>query len=282
MQDARKRAGMTMAVAAGASGQSEQSVRRIEQGTVSSTPGKIIVMCNAYGVSDYTRDALVGLAKETKSKGWWHSYGDMIPTWFEAYVTLEQTASRIRVFEPQLVPGLLQHSSYMELVIRTDLPDLREDQVAARIELRRSRQGLLHRSIPEPPRVEVIISEAVLLAEPPVEDVMRTQMWHLLQASELPCLDLRLLPLRSGPHRGSVAGAWTLLDFPAQNGNNPPPSTVYSENLTGALYLDKQAEIDAYTDVWNGLDAAALDPAESIEVMSQRLKELNDRVEAQR
>jgi transcriptional regulator with XRE-family HTH domain len=276
LESARKRAGLTMQATADRIGVSVQTVRRFERGEVSTRPATVEVLCDFYGLDTRMRDVLVGLAKESKSRGWWHSYGDVIPRWFELFVSLEQTARRIRGYAPQLVPGLLQHSGYMGVVIRTDLPHLEEADVSARIKLRQERQQLLTRSFPAPPELEVIISEAVLLSEPSADGVMRQQVWHLLKATELPGVTLRVLPLSANPHRSSSTGAWTLMDFVAENGNTPP-ATVYSEDLTGAIYLDKPAEIDVYEQVWASLDGKVLTPEQSIELMSQRLKELTDR-----
>jgi hypothetical protein len=122
--------------------------------------------------------------------------------------------------------------------------------------------------------VEVILAEAVLLADP---QGMREQVWMLLKATELPTVSVRVLPNAAQPVRGAIAGAWTLLDFPAESGGTPPPSTVYMENLTGAIYLDKPAEIDAYDQVWAALSVAAMSPSDSIDLMGRRLKELTDR-----
>ncbi len=270
---------VTMAQAAEHLGQSVLSVRRIEQGVVSVPTWKVEKLCELYGVPAGIRDVLIELARETKagSGGWWHSYGGAVPRWFELYVTLEATASRLRVYDPVLVPGLVQHPSYMAAVIRADLPGLAGDEVDARIALRQSRQSLLTRSFPPPPQVQVVLGEAVLLAEYPGEDGMRAQLWHLLKATELPTVSVRVLPMAASPVRGAIAGAFTLLDFPAENGAGPPPATAYSENLTGAVYLDKPAEVAAYNDVWTALDRAALPQDESITLMGERLKELTHR-----
>lgn len=276
LREARNKQKITMQTAAEALGVSVQSVRRIEQGTVSTRTATVTVLCGLYQVPDTMRHVLVGLAKETRSHGWWHSYSDAIPDWFQLYVGLEQTASRIRKFEPMLVTGLLQNEQYMEAAIRAVTPSLSDEEVAASINLRLSRQRLLTRAFPAPPRVEMVLSEAVLLAEPQVEDAMRSQVWHLLKATELPSVSLRILPIGVGPHRASVTGAFTVLDFPTENGT-APPSTVYSESITGAIYLDKPAEIDSYNQVWQALTAAALDKTASIALMSQRLKELTER-----
>ncbi|MGA5303419.1 helix-turn-helix domain-containing protein [Nucisporomicrobium flavum] len=276
LRAAREKAGVKLKDAAALLGVSEQTIWRIEQGTTSTRPPYVQALCDAYGVSDDMRDVFVGLARETRSRGWWHAYGDVLPTWFEAYVGLEQAARRIRIFDPSMVPGLLQHREYTGAFVRIERPDLSEHEVEKIIELKQSRQQLLTRSFPAPPAVDVVISEAVLMAEPEPEGTMRRQVWHLLQATQLPNVSVRVLNLRVGPHRASVAGAFVMLDFPEHNGSAPPP-TVYSENLTGALYLDKASEIEAYSGVWEALDGAALSEPDTAELLQKYLKELNDR-----
>jgi hypothetical protein len=90
-------------------------------------------------------------------------------------------------------------------------------------------------------------------------------------------LSLRVLPVSAGPHEVSVAGAFTMLDFPAGNGERPEPPTIYHENLTGALYLDRPAEISQYEKAWRTLDTYALSAADSVRLLGVVLKEWNDR-----
>ncbi|MFI7596883.1 helix-turn-helix transcriptional regulator [Actinoplanes sp. NPDC049681] len=276
LRAAREKAGVKLKDAAAMLGVSEQTIWRIEQGTTSTKPPYVQALCDAYGVHDGMRTVFVGLARETRSRGWWHAYGDVLPTWFEAYVGLEQAARRIRIFDPTMIPGLLQHRDYTGAFIRVERPGLSDDEVEKMIELKQSRQQLLTRSFPPPPSVEVVISETVLMAEPKPEGTMRRQIWHLLKATELPNVTIRVLDRRVGPHRASVAGAFRMLDFPEQNGSAPPP-TVYSENLTGALYLDKASEIEAYSDVWEAIFDAALPRDHTGELLKDYLRELNDR-----
>lgn len=65
-------------------------------------------LCSLYRVTPELTEVIIALSGETKAKGWWHAYGDAVPTWFELYVGMEGAASRLRQFEPQLIPGLLQ------------------------------------------------------------------------------------------------------------------------------------------------------------------------------
>lgn len=275
LRQARERAGLLVKDAAAVLDCSAQTVWRIEKGEVSTRIGNVSLLCDAYQVEPDLREALIGLAKETKSRGWWHAYGDVVPTWFELYVGLEQTASMIQIYEPCLVPGLLQSADYMGSVIRADRPSWSAEQVETRIALKQSRQRLLTRPFPEPPRLAVILAESVLYARAAPVGVMRAQIWHLLKATEMPNVSIRILATAAGPHRASVSGPFTLLHFPEEKGT-APPSTIYSESLTGAIYLDKPPEIEVYRQVWYSIVDLALTEQESVHLLAKVLKELND------
>ena len=274
LRQARTRAGKTQRDAAEAIDQSEQTVRRIEQGSVPTSAGKVDNLCRLYGAPAQTREALKALARETKSTAqrWWHSYGDVVPTWFEVYVALEQIASRERCFDPLLINGLLQADGYMEQAILATYPQAAEE-VAARAELRRTRQQLLTRPFPAPLRLDAIVAEQVLAVDLP-EGVMRAQLWKILKATELPNVSVRVVPLSAGLHRASSTAPFTLLDFPDEGGNPAAPTTLYNENRTGAIYSEAPSEVALYEEDWTALAAAALDKDQTIELLSHRMKEL--------
>jgi transcriptional regulator with XRE-family HTH domain len=278
LRQARTRAGKTQRDAAEAIDQSEQTVRRIEQGSVPTSAGKVDNLCRLYDSPAQTREALKALARETKSTAqrWWHSYGDVVPTWFEVYVALEQVASRVRGFDPLLVNGLLQSDGYLDQAIRAVEPNQSDEDVAASAEVRRSRQQLLSRTFPAPLRLDAIVTEPVLLVELP-DGVMRAQLWKLLKATELPNVTVRVLPLSAGLHHACVTGAFALLDFPDEGGATAVPTTLYSENRTGAIYSEAPHEVAAYEEDWTALEAAALNVDQTVELLSHRLKELVDR-----
>ena len=271
---ARETRGLTRAAAALELGVSEQTVRRAERDGYAKLT-TVSALCALYEVSPQVRQLLMDLARQANVPGWWHAYGDAVPSWFELYVGLEGSASRLRSFDPLLVNGLLQAPGYMDTAIRAVQPTLTDEEVSGRVKVRRERQQILTRSFPDPVRVDVVIGEAVLLADLR-EGIMREQIQHLLRAADLPSVSVRVLPLEVGPHRGSVAGAFTLLDFPSEK-EHTPPSTVYGESHTGAIYLDQPHEIEAYQKVWEGLEEASLNPADSIKKMSEIMKELKDR-----
>ena len=125
---------------------------------------------------------------------------------------------------------------------------LSEEERERAVQVRLQRQALLFRRLPAAPRLESVLSEAVLRRGVGGSPVMAEQLDHLLKLSELPNVSVRVLPLAAGPQPGAVAGSFVILDFPTTKGGRaaPEPSVVYSESLTGALYLDKPDELAAY------------------------------------
>ncbi|MFD6663884.1 helix-turn-helix domain-containing protein [Micromonospora chalcea] len=271
----RNEAGVTLDAAAEALEYSRQKIWRIECGLGAVRVLDVKAMCELYGVSAEMTEAMRGLAAETKSKGWWHAYGDAVPSWFELYVGLESAAAHLRRYDESLIPGLLQTREYaLGLFHRGSRLSMEERERA--VEVRMQRQALLTRRLPTPPRLEAALSEAVLRRPVGGASVMANQLSHLLETSELPNVSVRVVPLAAGPHPGAVAGSFVILDFPATKGGRaaPEPSVVYSESLTGALYLDKPDELAAYESTWKGVDALALGEAESRDVIKGIVGEL--------
>ena len=108
LRQLREAAGITVKAAAESLEWSAPKLWRIEKGLTSMRAFDVKAMCEIYGVDERTTEALISLAKATKDPGWWHAYGETVPAWFELYVGLEEAASGLRTYEPELIPGLLQ------------------------------------------------------------------------------------------------------------------------------------------------------------------------------
>ena len=226
---------------------------------------------------DEVTEALMGLARETKARGWWHAYGDVIPDWFELYVGLETAASRLRHYHTTFVHGLLQAHAYIEATIRAQVPKVADDQVEPRIRVKLERQSLLTRNFPPPPQLDLIFAESVVRARLTAPGAMQQQLWHLLKAiDELPHVMVRILP-SVGPHAAAPSGGFTILEFPPNDRGSGEPPTVYSENITGSLYLDHPRELAVYEQVWAELEALALDERDSKAMITTLLQELGDK-----
>ncbi|MFY1692416.1 DUF5753 domain-containing protein [Plantactinospora sp. WMMB782] len=197
-----------------------------------------------------------------KAKGWWHAYGGAIAPFFELYVGLESAAERIRSYEAELIPGLLQTEEYTREVVRVFGVHRSAEEREQRVAIKLERQHLLRRRLPPPPDLRVILNEAALRRPLAEAKAMAQQLHHLVNVStELPNVSVRVLPFSAGLHPAG-AGAFLIFDFD-EGRTHPEPSTVYSEGATGAIYLDKPSELVTYERIWAGLDEAALDAGQS-------------------
>lgn len=274
LRDLRTEARITLDGAAEALYYSRQKIWRIESGLGAVRPLDVKGMCELYKATPELSKALTALAAETKAKGWWHSYGDAVPDWFEMYVGLETAASRLRGYDESLIPGLLQTEAYARGVFQ-HRDDVSADELERFIRVRLERQGLLRRRLPKAPIFASMLAEALLFKQIGSAAVMAEQLRHLLALSELPNVSIRILPLSSGAHYGALAGTFMMLDFPLTTRTTPEPSVVYSESLTGALYLDRPDELAAYEKVWASLDRLALDKQQSRHLLNKIITEVH-------
>ncbi|MER5454121.1 helix-turn-helix transcriptional regulator [Micromonospora sp. NPDC002389] len=274
LRELRESAHVTAVAAAKELEWSAPRVWRYETGQVPMHPNDVEAMCRLYGATPETIQTMRALARETKAHGWWHSYGKAIEDWFKVYVGLEAAATRIRKYEANLVPGLLQTVEYTRELITFDHPDLSEAERQARVDVRLRRQRLLARAVPRAPYYDVILNEAVLRR--PLRDpaAMARQLDALVVAGGQHNITIRVLPLRAGLFRLAFAGTFTVLDFPTDV-REPEPTTVYMDGPCGAVYLDKPHEIQTYEDAWRSLGERTLGVDDSRELITAIAKEMN-------
>jgi transcriptional regulator with XRE-family HTH domain len=140
---------------------SHSKISRLETGRVGFKDRDITDLLTFYGVTDEEeREALRSLARRANAPGWWHDYSDVLPSWFEAYVGLEEVATQVRAYEVQFVPGLLQCEDYARAVTLLGHDDELPREIERRVRLRMARQMVLAKQ--EPPNVWAVVDEAVL------------------------------------------------------------------------------------------------------------------------
>jgi len=263
----RTEQGITREQAGEAIRASEWKIHRLENGQVGFKDRDIVDLLRFYGVDDPADvEALLAMARDANTPGWWHQYGDVLPQWFRAFVDLEAAATLIRTYEGQLVPGLLQTEDYTRAVMRgARLPEPAED-TERRIALRLMRQTLMTR--PGAPHLWAVVDEGALRRPVGGRQVIRAQLDRLIEATELPNVTLQVLPLRAGAHPALV-GAFSILRFPDQD----LPDVVYVEHLTNALYLSKQEEVDQYLHVMESICVRSAAPDKTPEILGKILHE---------
>lgn len=236
---------------------SHAKISRLELGQVSFKQRDVADLLTLYGVTDEDERApLLELARQANAPGWWHKYGDLLPSWFEVYIGLEGAASIIRTYENQFVPGLLQTSAYARAVIMLAHAEASPPELDRRVALRLGRQQRL--THPQPPVLWAVLDEAVVRRMLGGRQTMHEQIEHLLHMSELPNVTVQIMPFDRGGH-AAAGGPFSILRFPERE----LPDVVYMEQLTSALYLDKQAESEQYTQVMDRLSVQANSPKDS-------------------
>jgi len=248
---------------------SESKISRMELGRVSFKERDVVDLLKLYGVHDEDEHRrLLALAREANEPGWWHAYGDILTTWFQNYLDLEQAAELIRTYEVQFVPGLLQTDAYARAVIMLGHAQAKPEEVNMRANLRMARKHVL--SLPKPPRLWAVIDEAVLMRPVGGRDVLREQIETLLAACSQPQVRLQVMPFNSGGH-AAMGGAFSILRFPEQE----LPDVVYIEHLTSALYLEKREDVDQYAAAMGRLFIEAEPPRSTPDILRRALRRLD-------
>ncbi|MEU3305169.1 MULTISPECIES: helix-turn-helix domain-containing protein [unclassified Streptomyces] len=229
---------------------SQSKISRLENGRRSISQRDVRDLCGVYEVEDHrVVDSLMQMAKDSRQQGWWHAFGD-IP--YSVYIGLETDAASLRVYEPQIVPGLLQTREYAEALITGALPETPVSDVEKRVQVRLRRQERI--SSPDGPlRLWAVVDEAALRRVVGNKEMMREQLEYLVEQSQLPHVTVQVLPFSMGAHPG-ITGHYAILEFPDASDS----SVVYIEGVTSDLYLEKANDVHKYTVMYEHLRAQAL------------------------
>jgi hypothetical protein len=247
---------------------SESKISRMELGRVGFKERDVADLLTLYGVTAADeRSALLKLARDANTPGWWHRYGDVLPGWFQSYLGLEAAAALIRTYEVQFVPGLLQTPAYARAVILLGHRGAPPAEVDRRVSLRMERQELLRRS--DPPQLWAVLDEAALRRPVGGPEVMRAQLDALIEATAVPHVRLQFVPFAAGGH-AAASGAFSILRF----GDQDLPDIVYIEQLTSAIYLDKRDDLDHYAGAMDRLCGEAAPPERTPELLARIRDEL--------
>jgi hypothetical protein len=267
LQALREKAGLSYEQAGAAIYSSEWTIRRMERAEGGLKPLTLKSLLMAYGITDVGEiDAFLALAREATRPSWWHSYDDVLPPWFRTALGLEEAATLIRAYQPQVIPGLLQTEGYIRAITAASFPAATPDFSQRTVALRLVRQQLLSR--PDPPRYWAVLDESVLRRPIGGPLVMRDQLNCLIQAAQQPHVTLQVLPFAAGWHP-ALYGMFNIYRFP----DDQLPDIVYGEALTSAWYLSKPEESARYIEALDQMCAMAVTPDQTIAILTDILKE---------
>jgi transcriptional regulator with XRE-family HTH domain len=239
-------------------GLAPSTLSRIETGKAPTRSAYLTTMLDIYGVDDpVQKRMLVDMAREGHRKGWWAVWEDALPTGFGIYVGLEAEAASLRVYEAQVVHGLLQTEEYARAVMTTVRRRQSPAEIDRLVKLRMKRQEAL--SKPDPLELWIILDEAVIRRAMGPPDLMKRQLAHLIEASQWPNVTLQVLEFSSGFHP-ALNGPFAIIEFPERF----DPDVVYSEGVVGQAYVEeREKEVKAQVEAFDLLRATALPPADS-------------------
>lgn len=182
------------------------------------------------------------------------------PPWFRRYVELEEKATAVRMFHPQLAPGLVQTEEYARAVLRMGRPANLDDLVTARIE----RQRILARE--KPTRLWLVLNEAVLRKVVGSEEIMHGQLARLRDIAETPAHRVQIIR-DSGHHREPAASPFGLLSF------SEGADVVHVDGFPKGYVLAEQDDVEAAQEAYDLLMALASPPDESAELIDSISKD---------
>jgi transcriptional regulator with XRE-family HTH domain len=263
----RESRGITAQQAARAIRASESKISRMELGRNAVREVDIADLLTLYGVTDRgEREQLLGLASQANEPGWWHSYQDVLPTWFQAYIGLEESADCIRSYESQFIPGLLQTEEYAAAVI--ELGEFSLEDTERLVVLRKERQRRFNSGSL---RLWTIVDEMALRRPVGAPILMAAQLRYLLEVADRPGMTLQYTPYPGG---GSylVPGSFSIMKFAPDD----LPDVVYVEQLTSAMYLDKPADVQRYTTAMDRVSGSSATPERTKEFIRELLTDLEE------
>lgn len=255
----RLRSGLPGEKIAAQLGWSPSKISRWENARVSPPAKELARLLDVLGVTGPERTALVQLGKTALEPGWWQQYEEYLPPGMAQLIAVEQEAKVIFIWQPDVVPALLQTEPYARALLTTR----RRIEPVPPVEINHSVTAQMRRQTPDgpPPSIQVVLGEAALRHNVGGPDVMRGQMNTLFNAS--PRVDIRILP--SATHRPIATGPFSLVSFieTDDEADGQVPDVVAVEMLTGVILLDSIRDTYLHRLAWRQLAKAACDAAAS-------------------
>lgn len=235
-------------------------VSKVETGTVRLTGNELSSLLTLYKVDAATSERVQRLGEEARRK----TTPARVPDWASKYVSLEVSATEIKVFFGDFVPGMLQTRDYARALLSRSVvvPPADVEQMAS------SREHRSERLRSGAPLLWVVLGEEALRRTVGGPQVQRGQLVRLRELAELPNVTVQVMPLSGGAHT-ALGMSFILLDLGSSR-------TVYIEGLTSADYLVRPQHIQTYSLAFDRLRVASLGDRESLAIINTLIDELEE------
>ncbi|MCO6006547.1 helix-turn-helix transcriptional regulator [Actinoallomurus purpureus] len=195
--------------------------------------------------------------------GWLHGLivREELPDFFRPFARREPNATNIRMFEPLVIPGLLQIEEYARAVMAEGrAPEELEQAVAARMD----RQKILDRREPPPPRLWVVLDRGVIRRQVGGPETMRKQLTHLIEAAERYNVTIQVVPESVGGYVG-LEGGFSILSF------DEGADIAYAGASGGGHMIEQQKDVARTGTRFELIRARALSADASVQLIREAL-----------
>jgi hypothetical protein len=242
---------------------------RIENGSVGISTNDLRVILQHYNITDERRvSELLALSRAARERSWWSSYSDSVPPRLLQLIEYETAAFIARNFQPLVLPGMLQTEEYARVSLRQLDPQMSASRVEALVEVRMRRQDILRRS--DAPLQFFIMDEAVVRRVVGGGDVMRRQLQHVIDVSDMANVTVEIVPFTAGLLQG-LQGQFVIYEFP----DAADDDVLYLEDARGTLLSrDNQDEVLSFREKFEQLREGSLGSESSTEFLRSLVEEL--------
>lgn len=235
---------------------------RIEKARARPQKRTLLALLDLYEAAAEQRADLLAVQSGSNDQGWLRPYHSELPEEYTAYIGFEAEARAVRNYESLFIPGLAQTEDYARAVVKGGLPTAGQKEVAQRVQARMERQALLAKE--HPLQLWAIVDEAAIRRMVGGRSVMQEQAQHLLKLMEEPHITFQVIPFDKGAHAG-MTGSFVHMDFP----DPADPELVYVDTPAGDLFLESEAEIRRYKSMFEHLQAVAVGPNDSADLLTK-------------
>ncbi|MDQ2882160.1 MAG: helix-turn-helix domain-containing protein [Actinomycetota bacterium] len=256
----RMAAGLSQAQVAQAVGMSESKIGKQEKAKIGIYPKDLRKLLDLYGVTDQRRGELLDAARHAKERGALYVYGSRkLPVDLKTWLDFESEASAILIYQPLVIPGLLQTPEYARAIIHATGIDLSEAEIHGLVSNRMARQELLSRT--SPIKLHTILEQSVLARHFGHDSDLVRQLHYLLETVDRGNITIQIIPTDAGLHTG-LNGPFNMLTY------DDKPSLIHLESKVSNLFLDEEEQIQAYKRTWDELCALAYSMEKSVDFIS--------------
>jgi transcriptional regulator with XRE-family HTH domain len=251
LRDIRRDAGLSGTELARLEGWQPSKVTKIEHGRQTPSEADLRAWCERSGALAELPDLIAAVRSiETQFAEWRRIMRSGTRRRQEASAAVYERARLFRIYEPAVVPGLLQTRDYAVSVLLTFIDFVRapqdaEDGADARIE----RQSVLTHG---DRRFHMLLGEQCLHTNVGGTEVMADQLEHLLRLLKLPRIRIGIIPF-DAPYRVPINNGFWIMD----------ESLVQFDTYTAELSLIRPHEIEIYGRAFERLAALAVYGAEA-------------------